>query len=326
MLIRNDNGVAIYFTFSYMLSNKMRIFAKTYFMTVQHMETIQNEQLRVVVSPHGAELQSIKNAKGHEYLWQADPKYWGRHSPILFPVVGTLWNGTAHFGNTDTHMGRHGFARDMDFELIAKGDEQVVFALHDNEETRTKYPCHFNLAVSYKLKGNTLKVTWHVENTDDKPIAFQIGGHPAFNLPEVTANDAMHGRLQLDNTAPIRRFIDHNSGCLDASRHETVDTEDGLLAFNEDTFKNDALIFDHSQLHQVALLNPDDTPAVVVSFKSPAVGIWSPYGKNAPFICIEPWYGVTDLVDYDGNFADRYLTNSLLPGSSFMSQYTITLG
>lgn len=289
------------------------------------METIKNDQLSVIISPHGAELQSIKNYRGHEFLWQGDPKYWGRRSPILFPIVGSLWNGTAHFGGKDCQMGRHGFARDMDFKLVAKGDAQAVFALHDNDETLKKYPYHFNLAVSYKLKGNTIAVTWHVENTDDKPISFQIGGHPAFNIPDLKAGEPIHGRLQLDATDPIRRFIDDKSGCLDGARHAEVPAKDGLLPFTEDTFKADALIFDHCQLHQVSLLNADDTPAVVVSFKSPAVGIWSPYGKNAPFICIEPWYGVTDVVNYDGDFSGRYLMNHLLPGSSFMSQYTITV-
>ena len=156
------------------------------------METIKNDQLSVIISPHGAELQSIKNNRGHEFLWQGDPKYWGRRSPILFPIVGSLWNGTAHFGGKDCQMGRHGFARDMDFKLVAKGDAQAVFALHDNDETLKKYPYHFNLAVSYKLKGNTIAVTWHVENTDDKPISFQIGGHPAFNIPDLKAGEPIH--------------------------------------------------------------------------------------------------------------------------------------
>lgn len=289
------------------------------------METIKNGKLTAVVSEHGAELQSIKDNEGREYLWQADPKYWGRHSPILFPIVGTLWNGTARFGAKEFHMGRHGFARDMDFHLIAKGDSQVVYALHESKETLEKYPFRFNLGVSYKLKDNVIHVVWHVENTDDKPIAFQIGGHPAFNIPGLKAGEPTHGKLQLDSRDPIRRFIDDKSGCLDGLRHEEVKTDGDILAFTEETFKDDALIFDHCQLHHVALLDTDGKPAVTVSFKSPAVGIWSPNGKNAPFVCIEPWYGVTDVDGFDGDFADRYLMNRLLPGSSFMSEYTITI-
>ena len=209
------------------------------------METIHNDFLTVVVSEHGAELLSIKDAAGKEYLWQADARFWGRHSPILFPIVGTLWKNTAHFGLRTTQMGRHGFARDMDFHLIAKGDEQVVFALHESAETLDKYPFRFNLAVSYKLRGNCLHVVWHVENTDDKPIAFQIGGHPAFNIPGMKVGEPLHGRLCLDNASPVRRFIDDKSGCLDGMRHEEVATDNGILAFDDSTFADDALIFDH---------------------------------------------------------------------------------
>lgn len=289
------------------------------------METISNEKLCVAVSPHGAELKSIKDDKGKEYLWQADPRYWSRHSPILFPIVGTLWNGTAHFGNKDCRMGRHGFARDMDFKLIAKTGNRLTFSLHDDAETFGKYPFHFNLAISYRLDGNAIHVVWHVENTDDKAIHFQIGGHPAFNIPGIRLGEPMRGLLKLDAENPIRRFVAHDSGCLNSARHEEVKTEDGVWAFNEDSFKDDALIFDHCQIRQASLLDTDGKPAVTLDFKSPAVGIWSPYGKNAPFICIEPWYGVTDVDGYEGDFANRYLTNQLLPGASFMSEYTIRI-
>jgi len=136
------------------------------------METIKNDKLKVEVSEHGAELQSIKDNGGEEYLWQGDPAYWGRRSPILFPIVGTVCDNTCRVGGKEYHLTRHGFARDRDFRLLAKGDEQVVFGLHDDAETMKRYPYHFNLAVSYKLAGNKIHVVWHVENTDDKIIFF----------------------------------------------------------------------------------------------------------------------------------------------------------
>lgn len=289
------------------------------------MEQIKNEQLTVEISAHGAELQSIKDQTGHEYLWQADPDFWNRHSPILFPIVCGLWKDTYRVGGKEYHLSRHGFARDTDFHLIARGKEQVIFALHDSPETMKAYPYHFNLAVSYKLKGNTIHVVWHVENTDDKPIYFQVGGHPAFNLPDLQPGDPIHGRLRLDNKEPIRLF-GNVGGCIDKGRHEVVETEDGIWSFTEDSFKDDALIIDHSQLKKIELLNAVGDPVVTVDMKTPAVGLWSPCGKHAPFICIEPWYGLADGAEYDGEFKDRYLMNKLLPGSSFMSEYTITIG
>ena len=289
------------------------------------MEQIKNSQLTVEIADHGAELVSVKDAQGKEYLWQADPKYWGRHSPILFPIVGSLWNGVYHVCGKDYPLSRHGFARDMDFHLIAKGDEQVVFALHDSAETLKKYPFHFNLAVSYRLKDNQLHVVWHVENTDDKTIWFQVGGHPAFNVPDMKQGEALHGRLRFDNAEPIRRFL-AEQGCLDRARHEEVKTENGVWAFDTQSFDNDALVFDHSQIRKIELLDAEGKAAVTVQTKAPALGIWSPSGKDAPFICIEPWYGVTDIDGFDGELRDKYLVNQLLPGSSFMSEYVITIG
>lgn len=289
------------------------------------MEQIKNEQLTLTVSAHGAELQSIKDADGKEYLWQADPEKWNRHSPLLFPVVCGLWNDTYRLAGREYQLGRHGFARDTDFKLMAQGDQQLVYGLTDTPDTYRDYPYHFNLAVSYKLRGNEIHVVWHVENTDDKPIYFQIGGHPAFCVPGQLPDEPLKGRLRFDCEDPIRLY-GNVGGCIDKGRHDTVKTQDGVWEFTEESFGDDAVIFDHSQIRRVELLNPQGEPEVTVSMKTPALGIWSPYGKNAPFVCIEPWYGLHDWAEYEGDFRDKYLMNQLLPGASFMSEYTIKIG
>lgn len=289
------------------------------------MEQIRNNQLTLTLSTLGAELQSIMDADGKEYLWQADPAFWNRHSPLLFPIVCGLWEDSYRLQGKEYRLGRHGFARDTEFKVIAKGDSQVIFALHDSPETMNDYPFHFNLSVSYKLRDNKVHVVWHVENTDDKPIFFQIGGHPAFNVPGLLPGEPLKGRLKFDNAEPIRLF-GNIGGCIDKGRREQVETEDGVWAFTQESFKDDAVIFDHSQIKHVELLNPNGEAEVTLDFKTPAVGIWSPYGKEAPFVCIEPWYGIHDWAEYDGDFRDKHLMNILLPGASFMSEYVITIG
>lgn len=289
------------------------------------MEQIRNNQLTLTLSTLGAELQSIMDADGKEYLWQADPAFWNRHSPLLFPIVCGLWEDTYRLQGKEYRLGRHGFARDTEFKVIAKGDSQVIFALHDSPETMNDYPFHFNLSVSYKLRDNKVHVVWHVENTDDKPIFFQIGGHPAFNVPGLLPGEPLKGRLKFDNAEPIRLF-GNIGGCIDKGRREQVETEDGVWTFTQESFKDDAVIFDHSQIKHVELLNPNGKAEVTLDFKTPAVGIWSPYGKEAPFVCIEPWYGIHDWAEYDGDFRDKHLMNKLLPGASFMSEYVITIG
>jgi galactose mutarotase-like enzyme len=221
-------------------------------------------------------------------------------------------------------MQRHGFARDMDFQLIAKTDRKVTFALEDTPETHRCYPYHFMLSITYRLDGNKIHVIWHVHNTERNEIHFQIGGHPAFMIPGVKEGDEVKGTIRFDNTDKIERLIGNMNGCIIPGRFD-VGSMDGIWHFNEDSFKEDCVIIDKSQVKQVALLDEDGQPSVTVDMKTPCVGIWAPYGKHAPFVCIEPWYGIHDKVEYSGDFRQKYLMNHLQPGASFLSEYTITI-
>ena len=163
--------------------------------------------------------------------------------------------------------------------------DRLTFAFIDNEETFKNYPFHFNLAVSYRLAGNELHVIWHVENTDDKVIYFQIGGHPAFKVPGCEKGEKLKATLKLDNEAPTRLFATIG-GCVDPNARETVQTDNGILEVTDESFADDAYIFDKSQVKQISLLNEKGEPHVTVEFKTPAVGVWNP-GNHAPFICLQ---------------------------------------
>ena len=288
------------------------------------MEILKNEQLQIVVSEHGAELQSIQDAEGKEYLWQGDSKYWGRRSPILFPIVCGLWDDCYRLDGYEYKMARHGFARDLDFKLINKTDTKVTFALEDSPETHRCYPYHFMLSITYRLDGNKIHVIWHVHNTDKNEIHFQIGGHPAFMIPGMKEGDEVKGTVRFDNKGKLERLIGNMKGCIIPGRFD-VGSKDGIWHFTEDSFKEDCVIIDKSQVKQVALLDEEGQPSVTVDMKTPCVGIWAPYGKHAPFVCIEPWYGIHDKVEYSGDFRQKYLMNHLQPGASFLSEYTITI-
>lgn len=291
------------------------------------MEKLQNEYLTVEVSDLGAELQSIKDADDKEYLWQGDDKYWGRRSPILFPIVCGLWKGTYRTEGETYQLGRHGFARDMNFKVLRQTDHSVTYVLHETENTLRQYPYHFMLSITYKLVNNEVHVIWHVHNTDTREMHFQIGAHPAFNLPGISEGEPIKGVLRFDNTDEIDRIYGNHDGCITDDRYPLPTLEGGLLPFNEETFKDDAIVIDHCQLHSIEILDPQDArPVVTVKFNTPCVGIWTPYGKNAPFICLEPWYGVHDHYEYKGQFRDKYLMNHLQPGASFMSEYVIRIG
>jgi len=294
------------------------------------MEQIKNEHLTVCVSEMGAELQSIKDSEGREYLWQGGEK-WPRRSPILFPIVCSVNDDTYTVDGQEYHLPRHGFARDTKFTLIAQGEHKVTYALHESEETLKVYPYHFNLAVSYRLGGNKLHVVWHVENTDTRDIHFQIGGHPAFLAPGCKEDEDLKGviALKTSNLKPQTSNLKSLKSFIDGSHEMTeipLSVKDGLMPFDDAFFANDSVKLHDCQTSEACLLNPDGTPAVTVSYKCPIIAFWSPYQKKAPFVCIEPWYGLGDPRGWKGEFKDKPYMNHLQPGSSFMAEYIITIG
>ena len=284
------------------------------------MVELKNEQLAIRVAEKGAELQSVKDNEGREYMWQAGPE-WPRHSPILFPIVCSVNDQTYRVDGKEYHLPRHGFARDKDFTLISQTADKVTFALHDSEETLEVYPYHFNLAITYRLEGNKIHVIWHVENTDNQEIHFQIGGHPAFNVP----GGKLDGMIKLDNEEPmdvLKSYADGSHDMVDVP----LEADMGIMEINNNFFRNDSVKIHKSQTHRAMLMDINGEPAITVDYKTPVCAFWSPYDKQAPFVCIEPWYGIGDPRGFNGEFKDKPLMNHLLPGASFMSKYTITIG
>jgi len=290
------------------------------------MVELRNEQISIIVSEKGAELQSIKDANGKEYLWQGDPKFWPRRSPILFPIVCSVNNDTYQVEGQEYHLPRHGFARDMEFKLIGKSERKVTFALESNEDTKKVYPYDFTLSVSYTLEDNKIGVIWHVLNTDKQEIHFQIGGHPAFNIPNMKAGDNHSGCIRLDNKEPMDALHSYGDGSHEMDEIPFIEAENGIMELSNNTWRNDSIKIHKSQLHRAELLNKAGEAEVTVEFRTPVIAFWSPYGKEAPFVCIEPWYGIGDPRSFKGEFKDKPLMNHLLPGASFMSKYDIIIG
>jgi galactose mutarotase-like enzyme len=290
------------------------------------METLKNDVLTISVKEHGAELAGIR--KGDvEYLWQADPAFWARHSPVLFPIVGSVWNGIYRVEGKEYKMGQHGFARDMDFVLVEKADDMLRYRLESSEETLEKYPWPFVLEISYRLYGNRIDVIWEVTNPSDKEMPFQIGAHPAFYYPDYDRQTKERGFFSFDrkDTMECIRLVE--KGCVDAQTKHPLELDaDARYPLASDTFDViDTLMLQDSQRRKVTLHRVDGTPWLSLTFDAPVVGLWSPPGKNAPFICIEPWYGRCDRAGYEGEYKDRDWVNTLAPGEKFRSVYTIEI-
>ena len=289
------------------------------------MTILSNETLRVEVSAHGAELQSIR--KGDvEYLWQGDSRYWGRRSPVLFPIVGSVWEARYRVDGTEYQLGQHGFARDMDFALVSTSDTEVRYRLESSEETLAKYPYPFVLEIAYRLHGASIDVIWEVKNPSDKDMYFQIGAHPAFFYPDYDPEKSGRGFFTFDRTEGIECIRIKEKGCVDAVTKWPLEMPEGVLKLEKDTFDAiDTIMVQDSQLKRVNMFKEDGTAWLSLSFDAPVVGIWSPPGKVAPFICIEPWYGRCDRVGYEGEYKDKDWMNCLAPGEGFKSVYTIEI-
>ncbi len=281
--------------------------------------------LTVTISDKGAEIQSVVGAHtGHEYMWQADPEIWGRHAPVLFPIVGRLKDDEYTYQGKTYHLGQHGFARDQVFEVEHQFDESITFLLKDNEETRKMYPFKFELRVNYNLMNNLVEENFSVINKSDDEMIFGIGGHPGFNVPvdnDLTKNDyyfAFHPsetRVQI----PLKgSYLDWDARSL-ASTDSLIELSDGL-------FKNDALIFQlKGHDNKVSLRTEKNKFHVNVwTRNAPFVGIWSQYPKTADYVCIEPWWGIADRLDTDGKLEDKYGMNHLAKGEKFDAGFSMT--
>lgn len=286
---------------------------------------IKNADITVKISDHGAELKSlVANDDSREYMWQADPAFWGRTSPVLFPVVGCYYGKESRYNGKTYIMGQHGFARDMDFELVEQTDDGIMFKLTDSAETHEKYPFSFNLFCGYQLTGKEIRVIWKVVNTDKSESYFSIGAHPAFicDLDKDVLKFEKSGKA-LDSVR-TNVIASDGSGCM-SDKTKEFRLESGILKMSDELFSEDALVIEDKQVDAISILDTRGDMIVRVSFDTPLVGVWSPVGKHAPFACIEPWYGRCDRVGFAGDISEREYGNNLAPGEMFEASYRISI-
>lgn len=289
---------------------------------------LENETLRVEIDSLGAELKSVKNKSTHqEYMWQADPQYWNRTSPVLFPFVGKLKNSSyAYEGNTYT-MKPHGFARDMEYQLLSKTDTTIWLKITDNEQTLENYPFSFTLCIGYELIDNELKVLWEVSNSSENaPLHFSIGAHPAFNCPIHGENTKAGYKLYFGGVDEIHHHGNDPVTGLSIDEDLVLPLENHCATITPEFFDRCTYIIENRQTSEVGIEDLDGNRYVTVLFDMPLFALWSPEGKNAPFLCIEPWYGRCDSVDFEGSLEEREHNNCLDAGNKFNTSYTIRFG
>lgn len=291
--------------------------------------TLKNTRLEATIESFGAELISLRDGEGKDYLWYGDSAFWGRHSPVLFPFVGKVKDGKYRYKGVEYAMGQHGFARDMEFAFLSQAEDEIWFVLESTEETMQKYPFTFRLEIGYQLIENTLRVMWKVINSAaEETLHFSIGAHPAFLCPieEGTSQNQYYLQLDVEEADYYSASLVHGTRLPEK---RSLKMENGRCQMTEGFFDmgdRGTYIFEDNQVKEVALVTPDGRPYVTVSFDMPLVAIWSPEKKQAPFVCIEPWCGRCDAIDFEGSLEEREWANKLAPGSVFETYYDIRIG
>jgi galactose mutarotase-like enzyme len=261
------------------------------------MISLENKHLKASFAAKGAELQSLINKNNNlNYLWSGDPAYWGKFSPVLFPIVGALKNNTYYFEGQSYQLSRHGFARDYEFEAFKLSDTEVVFRLMHNEETLRHYPFQFILQLRYRLQDSLLSCTYEVTNPSaDRSILFSIGAHPAFAVP--LTNDTQYKDYFLEFNKDHN--ITYHKISKDLIINDTADIQlqHNRLSLQHKLFYEDALVFKTLKSDCISLRNDKNEHGLHFKFKDfPFFGIWA--AKDANFICLEPWCGIADGIDH----------------------------
>ncbi|UQS85402.1 aldose 1-epimerase family protein [Apilactobacillus apisilvae] len=284
-----------------------------------------NNHLNVIINTHGAEVTSIKDASNIEYLWQADKKFWGRHSPVLFPIVGRLKDDRYKYKDKVYSMGQHGFARDMDFEIIEKFSDMVVMILKSNKDTLKIYPFDFKLKIKYYLVDNNLKANMEVINEGKNEMLFSIGGHPAFNVPFINDYNNNYEDYQVE-VIPNKEYqqIPFEAPYINLHSIKKVNLSKPLK-LTHNLFYQDAKVMkvDEDRIKCVLSSDKSKRNITVIADNAEYAGLWA--AKNAPFVCIEPWWGVADDKETSGQFENKIGLNKLSSKDNFKANYLIQI-
>ena len=285
--------------------------------------TLENNFISIKINDKGAELASLyKKENQTEYLWQADAKFWNRHAPVLFPIIGKLNNDKTIIKGKECKLGQHGLARDFVHTMIEKSPSHALFQLKSSDATLENYPYEFELSTEFILVKNSAQITYTVKNPSNENIYFSLGFHPAFNWPINPQDKKENYFIEFEHKETADR-IWFDNGFITGENRPWLKNENKLNLF-DDLFKDDVLIFKNLKSQKVMLRSKDHQKSVQVDFKDfPYLGIWTKAGN--PFICIEPWFGIADNKNSPRPFVDKEGVQKLAPGNRFECMITYSI-
>jgi galactose mutarotase-like enzyme len=282
------------------------------------IHTLSNEEdnLVVTINSKGAEILSIYNKHTQlDYLWNGNPDFWPKTSPVLFPVVGGLKDNSYTYKEKTYTLGRHGFARDTEFEVTEQSNNSITLTATSNEKTLAVYPFEFIFSVQHTLVGSKLYVSYIVENNGDKNLLFSVGAHPAFNVPLTKDTNYNDWYLLFNHHENTGQHLIATDGLIQDTPSPFFDNTT-KLPLTKELFYKDALVFKHLHSNSISIVSDKSKHGLKVDFDDfPYMGIWS--FKDADFVCIEPWCGLGDTENTTGELEKKEGIISLIPKGIF---------
>jgi galactose mutarotase-like enzyme len=289
------------------------------------LHLISNKHLKVSVLKKGAEISSIKSNKtGKEYMWNANPNIWSSHAPVLFPAIGSFKNNECSINGNRYEIPKHGFIRHNNaLKVKNKTSDELNLQLEYSEQTLLIYPHKFRFNISFKLKDNKLIVSHRIENIDSKELFFSLGAHPGFKCPINEGENYEDYYLEFEKEENATRTLLNSNGLI-TDQTQQILSNTNILQLNTALFNDDALIFKNLKSRKVSLKSHKSKQVLTVNYQDFSyLGLWAK--PNASFICIEPWLGIADHENTDGNFLKKDGLISLQIGKIFTAQYSIEI-
>ncbi|MBI2720627.1 MAG: aldose 1-epimerase family protein [Bacteroidetes bacterium] len=275
--------------------------------------------LKIKINQKGAELCSVTNNDGVEYIWQANADIWPRHAPVLFPIVGKLKDDELNHENKSYTLTQHGFARDMNFELVASELNFCTFQLQSNEHTRSKFPFDFIFEVRFDLENSTLKTSYKVYNPSKETLRFSLGAHPGFNCPLLPEESMQDYYLEFESDN-YKQTLLHNGLLSDEKLN--LNLKDNKLPLSPSVFDKDAMVFENNQINKISLCSKTSAHKIIMECENwPYFGIWSKKGCDK-FVCLEPWFGIADNINSTKKFSDKNGLIHLSGGEEFKASFS----
>ncbi len=285
---------------------------------------IENATIKVEISSKGAELQSLySKATQLEYLWNGDANFWGKKSPVLFPIVGGLKNNEYEFEGKKYSLSRHGFARDNEFKVELNDGCRIQFALESNASTKQNYPFNFRFIIEYTIDNTQLYCTYKVENTGTNEMYFSVGAHPAFAIPLTTDTNFNDWFLEFNENENCGIYPLTKDGLIKAETTPQFNNSN-TLQLTKELFYKDALVFKDLKSTDIKIKSGKSSNGLQMKFDGfPYFGIWN--AKDANFVCLEPWLGISDTENSNGKLTDKEGIISLAANNTFSATWSVEL-